>query len=582
MNDSSTVTRRSLPQVTDADLDPVLQRSGEASTLLYFTTTWCGPCKTFGPRLERFLHTHPERVLLKVDGDECPAFMHRFGVHAFPSLVLVRHGKIQWTHLGDLEDGPLGELLQTVLSAADDTAPAGPATAQQPDFGFPLSLTVPDLGDPRIALHIWHREQREMSALRPGQTVALQERDIARLFVSADERLDVPLDLSPLSQLPAAPYEVVVQTRSAPADQLRTLRVLSHITQLILMVQEPLTDEAIDTLASVPMDSLQLRATDAEVEALVARLPGIAVNGVTRSAEFAAELGPVGQSLPADETEWTSPERLRELVAAGESFLAMVQAEHPHDRSVAASWHASASDLADVRTATVSAYGDDELLRELCLEHGQSALVWFADGAARLRCDLPTTDELTGLDPTALGVASSTAEMPMLASLPERVLRLNAASSTELAFELVPPGAVHAGALISAASGTPQTVPEGWRVRAVHMIAEGSSLPMDVWLAADLQDLHLYVGREPGTVDLTELTKLPHLEQLTVHTSPPVEAALRPLLGSLPRLRNLRLVNAGEDLVAQARRELPSTLVNGCWPADNPLLTIGRDSEEHQ
>jgi thioredoxin-like negative regulator of GroEL len=58
--------------------------------LLYFTAKWCGPCKAFGPIVDRVLAAYPELELQKVDVDENPELAAEYMIRSVPTLVSER------------------------------------------------------------------------------------------------------------------------------------------------------------------------------------------------------------------------------------------------------------------------------------------------------------------------------------------------------------------------------------------------------------------------------------------------------------------------------------------------------------
>ena len=68
--------------------------------LLDFWASWCGPCRMFGPILERFAALHPEVKVGKVNVDDEPELAVQHGIMSIPSLILYRGGRVEKTAVG--------------------------------------------------------------------------------------------------------------------------------------------------------------------------------------------------------------------------------------------------------------------------------------------------------------------------------------------------------------------------------------------------------------------------------------------------------------------------------------------------
>ena len=84
----------SIEQIKSEQLDEAL--ASENTVLLYFTATWCGPCKMLGPVMVSFADKHGEKVdVLKVDVDESPDLAEKYGVRGVPTLVAIVDGEVK-------------------------------------------------------------------------------------------------------------------------------------------------------------------------------------------------------------------------------------------------------------------------------------------------------------------------------------------------------------------------------------------------------------------------------------------------------------------------------------------------------
>jgi thioredoxin 1 len=80
-------------QVGDTTFETTVLNS-ETPVLVDFFATWCGPCKAIAPSLEQLSAEYGGKVkFVKLDTDEAPAIMERFGIEGVPTLILFKGGK---------------------------------------------------------------------------------------------------------------------------------------------------------------------------------------------------------------------------------------------------------------------------------------------------------------------------------------------------------------------------------------------------------------------------------------------------------------------------------------------------------
>ncbi len=130
-----------LPHVFDATTETfeteVLQKSLQTPVLVDFWATWCGPCKTLGPMLEKLAgEYHGAFELAKVDVDKEQQIAAAFQIRSVPTVFLVKGGQIVDGFPGAVPEGQLREFLTqhgvVPLEAAPDEEDAVEAPPLDP------------------------------------------------------------------------------------------------------------------------------------------------------------------------------------------------------------------------------------------------------------------------------------------------------------------------------------------------------------------------------------------------------------------------------------------------------------------
>lgn len=92
-------------------LDGLLERDWleKERALLYFSSAYCGPCKSMAPLIDKLSLEHDN--LLKLDAHEHAELAKALGVRAAPTFVQLECGKVVKVHLGTLSESRLRQLL---------------------------------------------------------------------------------------------------------------------------------------------------------------------------------------------------------------------------------------------------------------------------------------------------------------------------------------------------------------------------------------------------------------------------------------------------------------------------------------
>ncbi len=98
--------------VTETFEADVLQKSVQTPVLIDFWATWCEPCKTLGPVLEKLAGEYNGAFqLAKVDVDKEPQLAAAFQIRSVPTVILLKGGQPVDGFPGAVTEGQLREFL---------------------------------------------------------------------------------------------------------------------------------------------------------------------------------------------------------------------------------------------------------------------------------------------------------------------------------------------------------------------------------------------------------------------------------------------------------------------------------------
>ncbi len=88
--------------------------AGTTPTLVDFYATWCGPCRTMHPILDRLAATLGERVTIlryDIDDPQNAQLVADHNVRSVPTIVIYRAGRVVWRGSGVVSADHLANLI---------------------------------------------------------------------------------------------------------------------------------------------------------------------------------------------------------------------------------------------------------------------------------------------------------------------------------------------------------------------------------------------------------------------------------------------------------------------------------------
>ena len=105
--------------VTDAAFEKTVLQS-EIPVIVDFWAPWCGPCKMVAPILDKLAKEYDGKVLIaKVNTDDNPEWMMKYGIQGIPTMLFVAGGKIVHRQVGALPERMLRDTVTQFLEVVN-------------------------------------------------------------------------------------------------------------------------------------------------------------------------------------------------------------------------------------------------------------------------------------------------------------------------------------------------------------------------------------------------------------------------------------------------------------------------------
>jgi putative thioredoxin len=103
----------------------VLEPSLRRPVLVDFWAPWCGPCKQFGPALERVVRAANGKVaLVTINIDEHPQIADQLGIKSIPAVIAFDRGRAADGFVGALPDSQIRGFVERLVGPIEDDADA--------------------------------------------------------------------------------------------------------------------------------------------------------------------------------------------------------------------------------------------------------------------------------------------------------------------------------------------------------------------------------------------------------------------------------------------------------------------------
>jgi thioredoxin 1 len=107
--------------VTDAAFEKTVLKA-DLPVIVDFWAPWCGPCRMVAPTLDKLAKEYAGKLLVaKVNTDENPEWMMKYGIQGIPTMLFVSGGKVIHRQVGALPEPMLRDIVAQFLDVVSQT-----------------------------------------------------------------------------------------------------------------------------------------------------------------------------------------------------------------------------------------------------------------------------------------------------------------------------------------------------------------------------------------------------------------------------------------------------------------------------
>ena len=107
--------------VTDAAFEKAVLQS-PIPVIVDFWAPWCGPCKMVAPILDKLATEYEGKIVVaKVNTDENPEWMMKYGIQGIPTMLFVANGKIVHRQVGALPERMLRDVVTQFMEVVSQS-----------------------------------------------------------------------------------------------------------------------------------------------------------------------------------------------------------------------------------------------------------------------------------------------------------------------------------------------------------------------------------------------------------------------------------------------------------------------------